>query len=88
MAESPVHLECSLVDIVTVGEGAGCANICIGKIECFQVAAEMLLENETVDVDQIDLIGRLGGDGYSTIRDRFTSGATLKPSPKRGSRTA
>lgn len=79
VAESPVHMECRLVEIVKVGSGPLSANICIAEILCFHVADEMLLPDGTVDVDKIDVIGRLGGDGYSTIRDRFD---LPKPQPK------
>lgn len=78
VAESPVQMECKLVQIVKVGEGPLSANICIGEIICFHVADGFLLENGTVDVDKIDLVGRMGGDWYSTIRDRFELG---KPGP-------
>ena len=71
VAESPVHLECELVQIVSVGDGPLSANVCIGKVLCFHVARDYLLDDGTVDIEKIDLIGRLGGDGYSTIRDRF-----------------
>lgn len=80
VAESPVHMECRLIRIVPVGDGPLSANICIGEILCFHVAADHLLADETVDVEKIDLIGRLGGDGYATIRDRFE---LPKPGPKR-----
>jgi hypothetical protein len=46
---------------------------------CFHIANEILLDNGTADVTKIDLIARLGGDDYSTIRDRF---ALPKPGPK------
>ena len=72
IAESPVHLECKLVQIVPVGQGALSANICIGEVVCFHVAGEMLLADGTVDVSKIDLVARLGGDDYCTIRDRFS----------------
>jgi len=71
VAESPVHIECKLVDLVKVGQGPLSANICIGEVLCFHVADEMLLDDGTVDVSKIDLIGRLGADDYCTIRDRF-----------------
>ena len=71
VAESPVHLECKLIQIVPVGDGPLSANICIGEIVCFHVADEMLLDDGSVDVEKIDLVGRLGGPDYSTIRDRF-----------------
>lgn len=80
VAESPVHMECRLVQIVPVGDGPLSANICIGEILCFHVADGFLLDDETVDVEKIDLIGRMGGDWYSTIRDRFE---LPKPAPRR-----
>lgn len=79
MAESPVQMECKLVQIVPVGDGPLSANICICEIVCFHIANEILLGDGTADVTKIDLIARLGGDDYSTIRDRF---ALPKPGPK------
>lgn len=80
VAESPVQMECRLIEIVKVGDGPLSGNVCVNEILCFHVADEMLLADGTVDVQQIDLIGRLGGDGYSTTRDRFDM---PKPAPKR-----
>jgi len=71
VAESPVHLECRLVQIVPVGSGPLSANICIGEILCFHVADEVLLPDGTCDPAKLDLVGRLGGDDYCTTRDRF-----------------
>ena len=71
VAESPVHMECKLVQIVPVGEGPLSANVCIGEIVCFHVADGFLLDDETVDVEKIDLIARMGGDWYARIQDRF-----------------
>jgi len=79
VAESPVQMECKLVQIVPVGDGPLSANICIAEVLCFHIANEILLGDGTVDVSKIDLIARLGGDDYSTIRDRF---ALPKPGPK------
>jgi len=82
-AESPAHLECKLCKIVKVGHGPLSANICIGEVLCFHIASEMLGEDETVDVAKVDLIGRLSGDDYATIRDRFE---LQKPTPKEKNR--
>ncbi|MBI4716742.1 MAG: flavin reductase family protein [Planctomycetes bacterium] len=79
VAESPVHMECRLVQIVPVGNGPLSANVCIGEVLCFHVAADHLLPDGTVDVARLDLVGRLGGDDYATTRDRFT---LPKPAPK------
>ncbi len=78
VGESPVQMECKLIQIVKVGEGPLSANICIGEIVCFHVAYGFLLANDTVDVEKIDLVARMGGDWYATIRDRFELG---KPGP-------
>ena len=72
VAESPIQMECKLVQIVPVGDGPLSANICICEVLCFHIAEEILKEDGTADIEKIDLIARLGGDGYSTIRDRFT----------------
>jgi len=80
VAESPVHLECKLVQIVPVGDGPLSANICIGHVLCFHIAGECLQPDGTASVERIDLVGRLGGADYSTIRDRF---ALAKPDPNR-----
>jgi len=71
VAESPVQMECRLLQIVPVGSGPLSGNICIGEILCFHVAEGFLLADETIDINKIDLIGRMGGDWYTTIRDRF-----------------
>ncbi len=77
VAESPVHLECKLLQIVPVGDGPLSGNICIGRVLCFHIADDHLLDDGcTVDVARIDAIGRLGGADYATIRDRF---AMAKP---------
>jgi len=70
-AESPVHMECKLLQIVPVGNGPLSGNVCVCEIVCFHVASELLLSDGAVDVTKIDLIGRLGGEDYCTIRDRF-----------------
>ena len=82
VAESPVHMECKLIRIVPVGDGPLSANICIAHVLCFHIADEVLLPDGTADVNRIDLVGRLGGDDYSTTRDRF---ALPKPAPPRAS---
>jgi flavin reductase (DIM6/NTAB) family NADH-FMN oxidoreductase RutF len=71
VAESPVQMECRLMQIVPVGEGPLAANICIGEVLCFHVASGFQLPEGTVDISKLDAIGRLGGDLYSFTRERF-----------------
>lgn len=72
VAQSPVQMECKLLQIVPVGNGPLSANVCICEVLCFHIASEVCLPDGTADVTKIDLVGRLGGDDYSTIRDRFS----------------
>jgi hypothetical protein len=39
---------------------------------CFHIAREAYLPDGTADAAAIDLIARLGGEDYSTTRDRFS----------------
>ncbi len=71
VAQSPVQMECKLIQIVKVGEGPLSGNLCVCEVLCFHIASEACLPNGTADVTGIDLVGRLGGDGYATTRDRF-----------------
>ena len=80
VAESPVQMECRLVQIVPVGDGPLSANICIGEVLCFHLAEQIALPDGTADVAKLDLVGRLGGEDYSTTRDRFS---LPKPNPRR-----
>ncbi len=80
-AESPVQMECRLIQIVPVGEGPLSGNLCICEILCFHVADEMLLPDGSIDVARLDAVGRLGGDDYSTTRDRFALPKPAVPRP-------
>lgn len=72
VAESPVHMECRLLQIVPVGSGPLSGNICVCEVLCFHLADDVVLADGTADPGKLDLIGRLGGDDYCTTRDRFT----------------
>ncbi len=72
VAESPIHMECKLTQIVPIGSGPQSSSICIGEVLCFHTARDVLASDGNLDVEKLDLVGRLGGDGYSTTRDRFS----------------
>ncbi len=72
VAQSPVQMECKLIQIVPVGDGPLSANICICHVLCFHIANDVYVSDGTADVAKLDLIARLGGEDYSTTRDRFS----------------
>jgi flavin reductase (DIM6/NTAB) family NADH-FMN oxidoreductase RutF len=69
--EAPVHMECVLHQVVSVGEGALGANIVIGRIVWMDVADEILNAQKEVDPAKLDTIGRMGGMLYSRTTERF-----------------
>jgi flavin reductase (DIM6/NTAB) family NADH-FMN oxidoreductase RutF len=62
--ESPLQFECKVREIVETGGKAGSANLVICEIVCIHVSQHVLDEQGNIDVDKIDLVGRLGGDYY------------------------
>lgn len=69
--ECRVHLECELFQHVVVGEGPLAANLFIGKILMMHVDETVLDENEKIQPEALDTIGRMGGRAYCRTRDRF-----------------
>jgi len=71
LKESPIQMECELMQIVQVGEGPLAANLTIGRILLMHVDEAVLDDEGRIDPAKLDTIGRLGGASYSTTRDRF-----------------
>jgi flavin reductase (DIM6/NTAB) family NADH-FMN oxidoreductase RutF len=68
--ESPINLECRLHQLVELGDQPGAATLVLGRVVMIHVADE-LYQNGRIDQDALDPVGRLAGDWYATIRDRF-----------------
>lgn len=64
VGESPVSLECRLFRIVELGDSF----FTVGEIVRAHVADEVLTDGR-VDVEKLKPVGRLGGDGYSIVRN-------------------
>lgn len=62
--ESPVQFECKVVDIIETGNQGGAGNLVICEILLIHIDEAILDENESIDPNKIDLIGRHGGDYY------------------------
>ncbi|MBP6508218.1 MAG: flavin reductase family protein [Opitutaceae bacterium] len=72
VAAAPVAFECTLHQIVNIGEGPLAANVVFGRIHTVHLRDEVLGADGRPDVRKLDLIGRLGGEDYATTRDIFT----------------
>lgn len=62
--ESPVQFECNVRQVIETGDGPGAGNLVICEIVKMHIVEGILDEHGEIDVDKIDLVGRLGGDYY------------------------
>lgn len=80
VAESPVNMECKLVQIIEFGEIPTGGSLIIGEIVLFHIKDDLLIDNQ-IDVTKLKPIGRLGGGGnlYCRIKDIFEIERPYKP---------
>lgn len=70
--ESPIHMECKLYQVINIGpEAPGGGSLVIGEIVLFHVRDE-LYENGRIDTGLLRPIGRLAGEEYTKLGERFT----------------
>ncbi|RPJ05929.1 MAG: flavin reductase family protein [Deltaproteobacteria bacterium] len=77
VAESPVNMECRLLQILNFGEAPTGSHIIIGEIVLLHVKDELWCKDQ-IDILQWKAIGRLGGNFYCRTRDIFQ----MKPPAK------
>lgn len=78
VGEAKAYLECKLVEIIPVGEGSGSGSIVLGEVVAIEVD-DSLFVGDSVDIDRLDPVARLGGSEYCTASDRF---ALERPLPQ------
>ena len=62
--ESPVAMECKVIDIIELGTEGGAGNLILCEVLLFHVNENVLDKNGVIDQTKIDLVGRMGGDWY------------------------
>jgi len=72
VAAAPVAFECELYKIMLIGEGPSAANVIFGRILLAHVRDDVLGADGKADAAKLDLIGRLGGEDYTTTREIFS----------------
>ena len=65
--ESPVSFECTVENIVSLGEHGGAGQLVIAKVVHIHVKSELINENGQIDSEKLDLVARLGGDWYTRV---------------------
>lgn len=62
--ESPVNMECKLLQIIETGNEGGAANLIICEIVKMHIDERILGEDKQIDPHKIDLVARMGKDFY------------------------
>lgn len=63
--ESPVQFECLVKEVISLGDEGGAGNLIICEVVMAHMHAEVLNEQNQIDQQKIDLVGRMGGNWYS-----------------------
>ena len=65
--ESPVQMECKVLQIIPLGESGGAGNLIVCQVVLMHVAEEIMTGNR-IDPEKIDLVGRMGRHYYSRAK--------------------
>lgn len=81
VVESPANLECTLRQILYLGEGPGAGVAVLGDIVAVHVADEVMVSGELqCDPAKLQTIGRMGSSFYTRTTDRFSLESIRNPS--------
>jgi flavin reductase (DIM6/NTAB) family NADH-FMN oxidoreductase RutF len=70
VAESPVQMECRLIQVIDVSLRPLGARMVLGEVVSFHVD-DAIVDDFRIDPDKLRAIARMGGNTYSRTRDRF-----------------
>jgi flavin reductase (DIM6/NTAB) family NADH-FMN oxidoreductase RutF len=71
VAESPIHYECQVTQIIEIGDKPGAGSVVIGRVLHLHVDDDLLIDGDKVDLAKLRPIGRLSGSRYSRVTDVF-----------------
>jgi flavin reductase (DIM6/NTAB) family NADH-FMN oxidoreductase RutF len=62
--ESPVQMECRVLNVIETGHEGGAANLIVCEILLMHISEDVLTEDKKIDQHKIDLVARMGFDWY------------------------
>ncbi len=62
--ESPVQIECEVIEVKELGDAGAAGNLIICKVKCIHIDESVLDANEEIDQTKIDQVARMGGNWY------------------------
>jgi flavin reductase (DIM6/NTAB) family NADH-FMN oxidoreductase RutF len=77
VGEAPVALECTVTQVIPLGDAPGAGNLVLARVERMHMHEEYLDADGQLDSQKLDLIGRMGGSWYTR-----SSGDSLFEIPK------
>jgi flavin reductase (DIM6/NTAB) family NADH-FMN oxidoreductase RutF len=72
VAESPIHYECVVAQIIDLSSEPGGGSIVIGRVIHLHVRNDLLIGDDKIDIARLQPIGRLAGSSYCHNTDLFT----------------
>lgn len=66
--ESPVHMECKVNEIITLGDGGGAGHLIICEVTRMHVSKAVMDDRNRIDPQKIDLVARMGKTYYARIK--------------------
>jgi flavin reductase (DIM6/NTAB) family NADH-FMN oxidoreductase RutF len=69
VAESPIHFECSVREIIDINDAPGGGSIVIGTILHIHVKDSVMIGQDKINLKLLQPIGRLAGGAYSRVND-------------------
>ncbi|MEO8759673.1 MAG: flavin reductase family protein [Bacteroidia bacterium] len=64
VAEAPVTMECTVKEVIELGQGGGAGNLVVCEVQLIHIKEEVLDANGKIDQQKIDLVARMGGNWY------------------------
>ena len=64
VAESPVQLECKVLEVKELGQEGGAGNLIICEVTKMHISENILNDKGVIDMHKIDLVARMGGNWY------------------------
>lgn len=71
VAESPIHFECRLNQIVTISDAPGGGSLVIGTVVHMHISDSVYREGNHIDLAAYQPVGRLAGASYCRVTDLF-----------------
>jgi flavin reductase (DIM6/NTAB) family NADH-FMN oxidoreductase RutF len=69
--ESPINMECEVVDIHHYGEQGGAGNLVVLRVHLIHIDDSVLNGEGRIDPALLQAVARMGGEDWCTTRDRF-----------------